>query len=139
MIPEHDTVPHLFTLIKQHGALLAKGRVAGIQFETLFTDDLYARIGLTAIEAADRIRRALRESGYELAFPTPTNQIFVSLTKQQLEALSSRVEMSFWEHLENDRTVMRIATSWATTEEDTDSLIAILRVGHLNQFQLSHF
>ena len=127
VIPEHNAVPHLFTLIKQRGALLAKGRVAGIQFDTLFTDGLYFRIGRTAVEAADRIRRALKESGYELAFSAPTNQIFPALTKPQLDALSSRIEMSFWEHLENGRTVMRIATSWATTEEDTDSLIRILK------------
>ncbi len=63
VIPKHNYIPHLFTIIKQHGALIAKGRITGIQFDTLFTDDLYYRIGETAIEAAVRIRNALAEKG----------------------------------------------------------------------------
>ncbi|MCR4895376.1 MAG: low specificity L-threonine aldolase [Lachnospiraceae bacterium] len=126
VIPRHDYIPHLFTIIKQHGALLAKGRVAGIQFDTLFTDGLYERLGKTAIEAADRIRRALAEKGYREAFPSPTNQIFVALNEKQLAALSERAELAFWEKREDGDTVMRIATSWATTPEDADRLIACL-------------
>ena len=126
VIPRHNLVPQLFTIIKQHGALLAKGFVAGIQFETLFTDGLYFSIGQTAIDAADRIRAALQERGYRLAWDAPTNQIFVVLEKKQAAALSERIEMSFWENTDETHTIMRIATSWATRPEDVERLIACL-------------
>ena len=126
VLPRHNFIPHFFTIIKQHGALLAKGRIAGIQFDTLFTDNLYDRIGRTAIDAADRIRKALVEKRYRLAIPSPTNQIFIELEKQQLAALSDKFELGFWENLDENRIVMRIATSWATRQEDVDRLIACL-------------
>ena len=126
VIPRHNLVSQLFTIIKQHGALLAKGFVAGIQFETLFTDGLYFGIGKTAIDAADRIRAALRERKYRLAWEAPTNQIFVVLEKEQAAALSERIEMSFWENIDETHTIMRIATSWATRPEDVERLIACL-------------
>ena len=126
VIPKHDFIPHLFTMIKQNGALLAKGFIAGIQFETLFTDDLYGKIGRNAIEAADRIRKALAEKGYTFAFPSPTNQIFIRLTKERAAALSEAVEMGFWENVGDSHVVMRIATSWATQAEDVDRLIGLL-------------
>lgn len=126
VIPEHDMIPHLFTMIKQHGALLAKGRIAGIQFDTLFTDGLYMRIGLTAIELSDRIRKALNEKGYEFAFSSPTNQIFILLDKAREKELSGKVEMGFWENADKGHVIMRIATSWATQPEDVDRLIELL-------------
>ena len=126
VFPRHDTVPHFFTIVKQHGALLAKGRIAGLQFDTLFTGGLYERLGRHAIDAADRLRAALVEKGYELAFSAPTNQIFLVLDKAQREALSRCVEMSFWEKRADGRTVVRLATSWATAPEDVDALIALL-------------
>ncbi len=126
VVPVHDSIPHLFSIIKQHGALLAKGRIAGIQFDTLFTDGLYEKIGRTAIEEADRIRKALEEKGYAFAFRSPTNQIFVRFEKKQAEELSEKIEMSFWENIGETHTVMRIATSWAACPEDTDALIACL-------------
>ncbi len=123
VIPKHDYIPHLFTIIKQHGALIAKGRITGIQFDTLFTNDLYYKIGQTAIKAADRIRKALLEKGYQLAFNSPTNQIFLILDNRQAASLSENVEMGFWEHMDEDHVIMRIATSWATTPEDVSKLI----------------
>ncbi len=126
VIPKHDTIPHLFTMIKQHGALLAKGRIAALQFDTLFTDDLYLHIGESAIVLADRIRNALREKGYKPAFLAPTNQIFIELTKERSAALSEAVEMSFWENIDDSHVIMRIVTSWATTSADVDALIEAL-------------
>jgi threonine aldolase len=126
VIPRRGFIPHLFTIIKQHGALLAKGWVAGLQFDTLFTDDLYFKVGKNAMDAANRIRSALMEKGYEFAFETPTNQIFIVLDGEKLAALSEKVEMGFWEKLDDNRTVMRIATSWATQKEDVDKLIECL-------------
>ena len=125
VFPKPDTVPHFFTIIKQNGALLAKGRVLGIQFDTLFTDGLYERGGAHAVAMADRIRAALTERGYHLAVDSPTNQIFPALDAAQLAHLSAHVSMGFWEK-QGDVTVMRIATSWATREEDVERLIALL-------------
>jgi len=125
VFPKPDTVPHFFTIIKQNGALLAKGRVLGIQFDTLFTNGLYERGGAHAVAMADRIRAALTEKGYHLAVDNPTNQIFLALDEVQLAHLSAHVSMGFWEK-QGDVTVMRIATSWATREEDVERLIALL-------------
>ena len=126
VFPKHDTIPHFFSIIKQHGAVLAKGFVAGLQFDTLFTDNLYGEIGQAAIDAAERIRAALRERGYTLAFDAPTNQIFVLLDQAKLAELSEKVEMSFWDKPDKEHTTMRFVTSWATTEEEVDRLIALL-------------
>ena len=126
VIPMRGSVPHLFTMIKQHGALLAKGRIAALQFDVLFTDGLYERIGLPAIEAAGRIREALAARGYELAPPSPTNQIFIRLDKARADTLSEKVEMSFIEQAGDGCVVMRIVTSWAASPEETDRLIACL-------------
>lgn len=126
VIPEHDYIPHLFTIIKQHGALLAKGRIAGLQFDTLFTGGLYDNIGKTAIEAADKIRKVLDEKGYRQAFHSPTNQIFLCLNKDQALALSEKVELGFWENTDDGNTILRIATSWATGPEDVEQLTECL-------------
>ena len=126
VFPKRGFVPHFFTMVKQHGALLAKGFVAGLQFETLFEGGLYAEIGRAAIDAANRIRAALDGKGYVQPFRAPTNQIFVELTRAQAAALGKRAELSFWENVDADRVVMRICTSWATTGEDVDRLIACL-------------
>ena len=126
VLPKPGAIPHFFTIIKQRGALLAKGRIPGVMFDALFTGGLYTEIGRAAIEAARRVREALVEKGYRLAIPSPTNQIFVSLEKAQAAVLSEKVEMGFWENAPDGRVVMRIATSWATTPADVDALIAAL-------------
>ena len=123
VFPEKNTVPHFFSIVKQHGALLAKGRMAGLQFDALFSHDLYRKGGETAIRAADRIRSALLQKGYRLAFEAPTNQIFLVLDQKQRARLEEHVEMGFWENLPDGTTVMRLATSWATREEDVEALI----------------
>ena len=126
VIPDSRLVPHLFTMIKQHGALLAKGRITGLQFDVLFTDGLYQEIGRPAIEAADRIRKALSGRGYDLFPASPTNQIFLRMDRARAEALSEKVDMSFIEQTEDGRVIMRIVTSWAAVPEETDRLIACL-------------
>ena len=123
----HGGMPaHFLTVVKQHGALLAKGRLLGIQFDTLFTDGLYEKISRNAIETADRIRAALREKGYRLFCENPTNQIFVVLENEKIKELEQQVAMGFTEKFDDTHTVMRICTSWATRSEDVDALIALL-------------
>lgn len=126
VFPNPATCPHFFTLMKRRGALLAKGMVAGIQFETLFDDGLYQQIGARAVEQAVRVAQALQAAGCELMHPQETNQVFVALDEKRYARLSARVEMSFWEQLPDGRTVVRLATSWATADEDVDALVALL-------------
>lgn len=123
----HGGMPANFlTIVKQHGALLAKGRLLGVQFDALFTNGLYLEISRNAIETADRIRRALVEKGYQLFCPNPTNQIFLVLENEQRERLEEHVALGFMEKFDDTHTVMRICTSWATRREDVDALIALL-------------
>ena len=126
VVPDPGLIPGFFPIIKQNGALLAKGRVAGIQFEELFRGGLYLRIGESAVRFADQIRQALEEKGYEQTLTAPTNQIFVRLEDEKLRQLNEQVETSFWEKTDAGHTVIRIATSWATTQENVDRLIALL-------------
>ena len=126
VIPQKGLIPHFFTIIKQHGALLAKGRIAGIQFDELFTDGLYERIGKPAIDAAEQIKEALRKFGYKLALDTPTNQIFCIVSNKVMEKIAQDVKFGFWEKYDETHSVIRFATSWATTMEDTQKLIRLL-------------
>ncbi|MBR6096849.1 MAG: low specificity L-threonine aldolase [Oscillospiraceae bacterium] len=126
VIPDPTLLPHFFTIVKQHGALLAKGRLLGLQFDTLFTDGLYMEIGKPALRAADTLRFAFQKAGYRLAFDSPTNQVFVVLTNDEMERLSESVEFSFWEKYDEAHTVVRLAASWATRLEDAERLAGIL-------------
>ena len=117
---------HFLSIIKQHGALVAKGRLLGIQFDTLFTDDLYMRISRHAIEMAELMRSIFHEKGYEFFMETTTNQIFITLTDQRRAELERECVLSFWEKPDAQHTVVRFATSWATTREDVLALAEIL-------------
>ena len=113
---------HFFTSIKRHGALLAKGRLLGIQFDTLFTDGLYFEISRNAIERAMEVKKLFREKGIPMYIDSPTNQQFPVLTPEQMERLKGKVLFEIWEKLPDGRCVTRFATSWATTPEDIDVL-----------------
>ncbi len=115
--PEHFT-----NSVKKRGALLAKGRLTGIQFDTLFTDDLYFRIGAHAIEMASRLKKIFSERGYEFLLDSPTNQQFIILENKEMEQLKGQVMFSFWEPVDKEHTAVRFATSWSTTQEDLDEL-----------------
>lgn len=127
VIRDPGLVPHFFTIVKQHGALLAKGRLLGVQFDALFSDDLYGRIGRRAIEAAERVRGMLVGNGYELRYGSPTNQTFVELPNDVKDRIARDVSFDFWEKVDDGRTIVRFATNWATTDEDLDRLEQVLR------------
>ena len=114
------------TTVKQNGALLAKGRLVGVQFDRLFTDGLYEKISENAIVLAQKLKNALREKGYRFFIDSPTNQIFVILENGFMEQLGQQVRFSFWQRFDENHTVIRFATSWATREEDVDALIGLL-------------
>lgn len=126
VFPKAGYIPYFFTTIKQHGALLAKGRILGIQFDTLFTDDLYFKISRHAIDMAMKIKKGFLEKGYTFYMDTVTNQQFVILDDAKIEELSDKVTFEFWEKLPDGRTVVRFATSWATKESDVDALLALI-------------
>ncbi len=117
---------HFFTSVKQHGALLAKGRLLGIQFDTLFTDDLYFRISRHADEMAEEMKSLFLSKGYELYLDSPTNQQFVILDNDQMEKLGKAVKFSFWDKLDDSHSVVRFAASWATDRESLDALAQLL-------------
>lgn len=126
VIPNPKLIPHFFTIIKQHGALLAKGRLSGVQFGTLFTDGLYEKIGKNAADYADMIRQALSDCGYELCFGSPTNQVFLVVNEEQKKKFAEKVEFGFWERIDEEHTIIRFATSWATEEEAVRELIKLI-------------
>lgn len=126
VFPKENTPLHFVTKIKQRGALLAKGRLTGVQFDALFTDELYLKIGKNAIDTAEELKRTLREKGYEFFIESPTNQIFVVLEDAQMEKLKENVVFSYWEKKDDTHTVVRFATSWATKMEDVKKLAALL-------------
>lgn len=113
---------HFLTAVKQHGALLAKGRLLGIQFDTLFTDNLYFDISRHAIEMAEELKRVLREKGCTFAWESPTNQQFVILEDSTAGRLKEQVVFSFWEKADETHTVVRFVTSWATQKEEIEAL-----------------
>ena len=115
------------TSVKRRGALLAKGRLLGIQFDTLFTDNLYFDISAHAIDMAGKMKKIFISHGFSLYIDSPTNQQFVVLEKSQMEKLQQKIAFSFWEKLDQDHTVVRFAASWSTTEEDLIALEEALK------------
>ena len=113
---------YIFTIIKRHGALLAKGRVLGLQFDTLFTDDLYFRVSRHAIDMAQALRKVFAKHGLSLGIDSPTNQQFVILSKEQKQQLAEEIAFEIWEPLSDDRLLCRFVTCWATTEADIVAL-----------------
>lgn len=118
---------YFFTTVKRHGALLAKGRMLGVQFDTLFTDGLYFRVARHAIDMAVRLKGIFASAGIPLAMDSPTNQQFVILTRPQYDYLSSRIRFEIWEPGETDGIICRFVTSWATTPDDLTVLEDALR------------
>ncbi len=112
--------------IKQHGGMLAKGRLLGLQFSTLFTDNLYFDISQHAIDEAMRIKAALQTKGVDFLIDSPTNQQFPIFSKEQLATLTDDFMFSVWQQMEDGRIAVRICTSWATRRENVDSLIATI-------------
>lgn len=113
---------YFFTNVKRHGALLAKGRMLGIQFDTLFTNNLYFKISKHAIDMAIRIRSIFTKHGIKITYNSPTNQQFVSLSPTLYDALSKNVAFEIWERKSDDEIICRFVTSWATKETEIEEL-----------------
>jgi threonine aldolase len=113
-------------MIKQKGGMLAKGRLLGIQFETLLENNLYFTIAAQADRLAMKLRRAMEKKGYSFLVDSWTNQQFPILPCEKLEELSEKFGFSFWGRIDETHAAVRICTSWATTKEQIDALIACL-------------
>jgi len=122
IFPAGNAPAHFFTTIKQHGALMAKGRMLGLQFDTLFTDGLYFEIARHADKMASLLRGIFLDKGYELYIDSPTNQQFFIMTRERAKELHSKVRFEDWCPVDKDRIAVRFVTSWATKEENVQTL-----------------
>ena len=124
----HGNMPKNFvTLVKQHGALLAKGWLLGVQFDTLFTDDLYFRISRHADEMAYQIRDIFVSAGYPLLFDSPTNQQYPIMPDEELAILGKNFGYEYWERTDPTHSGVRFCASWATTQKNVDALRAAVQ------------
>ena len=123
---------HFFSIQKQHGAVIAKGALIGLQFEALFTpvDDngtpLYFQLSRHAIDMATQMKRIFQEKGYEFWLDSPTNQQFVILPDAKVEELAAKMDFTHWGQAEGHRTICRFVTSWATTPDEINELERLL-------------
>ena len=126
VVTNRALMKNLFPLVKQHGALLAKGRLSGVQFEAMFADGLYYAIGHHAVALALRIREAFRAKGYEVVIESPTNQQFFRLPNDIIDRLRENASFNYWGARGETHSIVRFVTSWSTTKEDVDRLINLL-------------
>ena len=126
VFPRNNAPKHFVTMVKQRGAMVAKGRLLGVQFDALFTDDLYRSISAHAISMAMKLKEGFKAKGYPFLLESPTNQQFVILSREQLRRLEQNFRFCIWEPVDETHTAVRFATSWATREEDVDALLAAL-------------
>ena len=123
----HGAPAHFMTMVKQQGALLAKGRLLGIQFDALFTDDLYFKISRHADEMAYQIRDIFVSAGYPLLFDSPTNQQYPIMPDDELAELGKNFGYEYWERVDKTHSGVRFCASWATTQEHVDALRAAVQ------------
>ena len=126
VFPNGNAPRHFMNIVKRHGALLAKSRLAGVQFDALFTDNLYLSIAKHAIDMAMKMRALIADAGIPLR-DSSTNQQFVELSNQQMQQLLKHILFETWEPIDADRTLCRFVTSWATTDRDLEALESALK------------
>ena len=117
---------HFFSIQKQHGAVIAKGALIGLQFEALFTDHLYFDLSRHAIRMAMRMKDLFTRKGFQFLVDSPTNQQFIVMDNEQVEKLCRKVEFSHFGQTDHHHTICRFVTSWATTEEEIDELERVM-------------
>lgn len=121
-----ELLPRFDSLIKLHGATLAKGRLLGVQFTQLFTDNLYLSIGKHAVSLAMRLKSGFINRGYQLYIDSPTNQQFVILPNDKIEQLRAIASFEFWGPKGEKETPVRFVTDWSITNEDVDTLLSAI-------------
>lgn len=126
VVARKGLLKHFFPLIKQHGALLAKGRLLGIQFATLFTDNLYLNIARHAIDMAMILKQGFIAKGYKPFIDSPTNQQFFTLPNEVMDRLFENFTFEIWGNRGATHTTVRFVTDWATPQEDVEELVNAL-------------
>ena len=127
IVTNRRLLKNLFPLVKQHGALLAKGRLLGLQFGVMFRDGLYERLGRHATTLALRVREIFRTAGFEIVIESPTNQQFVRLPNDVVDKLRKSASFDYWGPRGTKQSIVRFVTSWATTEEDINELERLVK------------
>lgn len=127
VVTNRKLLKNLFPLVKQHGALLAKGRLLGLQFGAMFRNGLYEQLGSHATKLALRLREIFRAAGYEIVIESPTNQQFVRLPNEVIDKLHESASFDYWGPRGENQSVVRFVTSWATTEDDIDKLERLVK------------
>ena len=117
---------HFFSIQKQHGAVIAKGALIGLQFDALFTNDLYFRLSEHAIKMAMQMKEIFRSKGYQFLVDSPTNQQFVIIDNAQVDKLSQKMLFTHFGQADKHHTICRFVTSWATTQEELNELKLLL-------------
>ena len=117
---------HFFSIQKQHGAVIAKGALIGLQFDALFTNDLYFKLSEHAIKMAMRMKEIFKKKGYQFLVDSPTNQQFVIIDNAQVDKLSEKMQFTHFGQADKRHTICRFVTSWATTEEEINELERLL-------------
>ena len=130
VVTRPDLLRNFTPLVRQHGALLAKGRLLGVQFETLFTDGLYMEISRHAVNMAMKLKKAFTDNGYRLFIDSPTNQQFVYLPNEEIDRLRKIASFELWGPRKDKETPVRFVTNWATREEDVNEFISHLVKEH---------
>lgn len=127
VFPRNNAPEHFFTIVKQHGSLLAKSRIVGVQFDALFTDGLYSRISRHAVSQAMKLKSLFEQRNIPFAMDSPTNQQFVILEDTYATSLMKEgILFEKWEQLDFGKSVYRFVTSWATKDEDISQLASSL-------------
>lgn len=122
----HNEPDHFLTIVKQHGALLAKGRLLGVQFAELFKDDLYFKLSKHADELAAKIKRGFLDKGYRLYLDSVSNQQFFIVDNQKIAELAKKVRFARWEKYDDQHSVIRFVACWATPAESVDQLLKLI-------------
>lgn len=122
----HGAPKYFYGITKQMGAMFAKGRVFGAQFDPLFTDGLYWEICRKAVDLAMELKETLRAHNIPLWLDSPTNQQFPIFTEEQYEQLRQNTTLCYWGPSEDGKKIVRLATSWASTPEDIAMLSKLL-------------
>lgn len=121
-----DLLPRFFTLMKAHGAVLAKGRLLGMQYEAFFKNGLYMRIGRHTVALAMRLRKAFEDKGYKPFIDSPTNQQFFTLPNELIDRLMQAATFEYWGPRGETESRVRFVTSWETTDDDIATLEKLL-------------
>lgn len=126
VITNTDILKNFMPLVKQHGALLAKGRLLGVQFEALFTDGLYEKISRDTVRRAIRLKEIFNSAGYPSAVDSPTNQQFFTLPNTLIDRLREEASFEMWGPRGETESTVRFVTGWSTTDEDIERLRNLL-------------